>query len=938
MTSTSGIRATGSDRGDYPRRALLKNAAGYVAWSTKMEQTLDAEDCWDIVTGTEVEPDEIGWVVDPGEEEQAPGVQIAAEAARALEIKDWKKRFKKAASLITQGVDDSLVRVLRVHNKNPILMWARLSADFNKVSPAQLSIARRDFQNYHIEEDESYLVSRQNFEDLIQEVTTQGGIVTESEQLLTLIGSLPEKLETIRDTFYAQTPEPDIEYVWSRLHDREVSQRRRDQSAAMRGEVYYQSGGRGGRTSRGRGSTRVGGGSSGRDKEVKNEGCFRCGEADHWSKECPKKDSVCTWCGATGHIEKTCYSKANGSARGGKTGGRGSRGRGRGGRGGGYGRLGEVEEEEEPEYGYSEALIGEVNMGTGDGDGDEKEWVCDSGADFHMSGDRSLFEFLVPIPATFFVKQIMGKVAVTEWGTIRLRTDGEDGSKKVLQLREVLFMPGMKVNIFSLQRIRSRGSCSYTFQGAPGSNVAIPILNKCGEQIATMRETKKARPTLICSRVKEAEVGECDLEAEVLGGKGIQMELLHRRLGHTSQSVIQRLVRDQMVRGLEEGVVGEYKMCRGCKMGRSSEQSHPRKSPEYRAKEPLELVHTDIAGPFEPVAIGGKGHKYNLLMIDDFSRKSWVVPLRRKSDTAAALKEWIVVRENEVGKKLKVLRSDNGGEFMDGALGKWYRERGIQHQTIPARSPQSNGVSERGNRTLQDRGRSMLIGAGLGGGFWVEAIAAASYIRNRGPVTGLSSTPDELWSGKKPTVKHLRAYGSKAYVSLEHQKRKGKMGETKWEGVIVGYPTSSIGYRVWDPSRGQVYTVGVPHIDEDVQPGWWRKTGGVTVNEEEEEIVFPDLVVGVGGGAAAGIQAGGLGVVQPVFGGGAGEPVAGAGAGQLEGRGAGVEAGEPGAGAGAGQLGGGRAGAGVGELGTGGCKDDRLLCKGIWEWNECKEV
>ena len=118
-----------------------------------------------------------------------------------------------------------------------------------------------------------------------------------------------------------------------------------------------------------------------------------------------------------------------------------------------------------------------------------------------------------------------------------------------------------------------------------------------------MKETKRARPTLICSRLKEVEEGET--EAEVLGAKGIQMELLHRRLGHTLQSVIQRLVRDQMVRGLEEGAVREYKMCRGCKMGRSSEKSHPRKDPEFRAKEPLELVHTDIAGPFLPVAMGG---------------------------------------------------------------------------------------------------------------------------------------------------------------------------------------------------------------------------------------------------------------------------------------------------------------------------------------------
>ena len=66
------------------------------------------------------------------------------------------------------------------------------------------------------------------------------------------------------------------------------------------------------------------------------------------------------------------------------------------------------------------------------------------------------------------------------------------------------------------------------------------------------------------------------------------MELLHKRLGHTSQSVIDRLVREQMVRGLEEGVKGEFGMCRGCTMGRSSDMKHPRKDPEYRATEQLE--------------------------------------------------------------------------------------------------------------------------------------------------------------------------------------------------------------------------------------------------------------------------------------------------------------------------------------------------------------
>ena len=87
MSTSSGIRAKDNDRSDSKKGPVMKDAAGYVSWATKMEAILDGEDCWDIVTGTELEPGELGWVVDPGEEAQAPGVQIAAEAVRAQEIK-----------------------------------------------------------------------------------------------------------------------------------------------------------------------------------------------------------------------------------------------------------------------------------------------------------------------------------------------------------------------------------------------------------------------------------------------------------------------------------------------------------------------------------------------------------------------------------------------------------------------------------------------------------------------------------------------------------------------------------------------------------------------------------------------------------------------------------------------------------------------------------
>ena len=88
------------------------------------------------------------------------------------------------------------------------------------------------------------------------------------------------------------------------------------------------------------------------------------------------------------------------------------------------------------------------------------------------------------------------------------------------------------------------------------------------------------------------------------------------------------------------------------------------------------------------------------------------MPLREKSDTKVALKEWITVNENQSGRRVKKIKSNNEGEYIDAALETWFREHGILHQTIPARSPQSNGIAERMDHTLQDRARSMLVGAG----------------------------------------------------------------------------------------------------------------------------------------------------------------------------------------------------------------------------------
>ena len=79
-------------------------------------------------------------------------------------------------------------------------------------------------------------------------------------------------------------------------------------------------------------------------------------------------------------------------------------------------------------------------------------------------------------------------------------------------------MPDMKVDIFSLQRIRCKGACTYTFKRVPSPQDVIKIFNRDGKQIETMRETTKARPTLICTRMEECGY---EMEGEALGTKGV---------------------------------------------------------------------------------------------------------------------------------------------------------------------------------------------------------------------------------------------------------------------------------------------------------------------------------------------------------------------------------------------------------------------------------
>ena len=116
--------------------------------------------------------------------------------------------------------------------------------------------------------------------------------------------------------------------------------------------------------------------------------------------------------------------------------------------------------------------------------------------------------------------------------------------------------------------------------------------------------------------------------------------------------------------------------------------------------------------------------------------------------------------ENQSGNKIKCLRSDNGGEYVNHTFHFFCDSKGIKRELTTPYNPPQNGVAERMNRTIQEKLRSMLSNAELPNGFWAEALATAVHLINRSPNKALDEkVPEELWSKKRSSYKHLRVFG-----------------------------------------------------------------------------------------------------------------------------------------------------------------------------------
>jgi transposase InsO family protein len=287
----------------------------------------------------------------------------------------------------------------------------------------------------------------------------------------------------------------------------------------------------------------------------------------------------------------------------------------------------------------------------------------------------------------------------------------------------------------------------------------------------------------------------------LIGNRMINAALWHKRFGHVNFRKMNEMRVNNVVRGLEKADFRNDKEfdCDDCNVMKATRRKFKRRKVK-RVNEILGLVHTDICGPMNVESNGGS--KYLLTFTDDCSRFSEVFFLKRKCEVLDKFREYKTRNERLTGKKIKVVRSDNGGEYVNEEMERYFKSEGIRHELTMPYSPQQNGIAERLNRTLCTKARCMLRSAGLGLGFWAEALSTANYIRNRSSCDSCDGkTPYEIWYGRTPCVSYFKVFGCCAYAQISKERRTGKFSERAVRGIFVGYEENRRGYRIWDLAK-----------------------------------------------------------------------------------------------------------------------------------------
>lgn len=458
-----------------------------------------------------------------------------------------------------------------------------------------------------------------------------------------------------------------------------------------------------------------------------------------------------------------------------------------------------------------------------------RPWILDSGCTTHLCGDKQLFKS--------FNGETNGRINLANQASSEIKGKGtvnlliSNGNQlRSVDFSNTLFVPDLRSNLVSVAKITNKDH-EVLFR----KDLAVIM-----DMIGNVKFVAERRGNLYYLQEGNEEAGIVEDKASS------EFLMWHCRMGHLNANDLVQVINQNTTSKATPEQLTCLSKCEVCLRGKMTRL--PFLASERQSEEILEIVHTDIVGPFRTQSVNGA--KYFITFIDDRSRWCEVYFLKQKSGALEAFKMYQTQVERVTGKKIKYLQSDNGKEYCNAEMDTFLRNQGIQRRLSVVRTPQQNGVAERFNRTLVEMARCLLLQSNLSDMFWADAVATACHLRNRCPSRSINGdTPYQRWFNRdKMSLNYLRAFGSTVYV-LDKDPAKGKLSDRSMKGIFIGYPRETKGYRIWLPeSRRFIVARDVKFIEDNVTTILKdQKIKQLIVNDfENKDKPWVELITGLG--------------------------------------------------------------------------------------------
>ena len=224
---------------------------------------------------------------------------------------------------------------------------------------------------------------------------------------------------------------------------------------------------------------------------------------------------------------------------------------------------------------------------------------------------------------------------------------------------------------------------------------------------------------------------------------------------------------------------------------------------DQRSSHALDLIHCDLWGPSPVTSVAS--YRYYVSFVDDYSRFTWLYPLRSKSDFYGVFESFIALMETQFSTKIKAFQSDGGTEFLNNKVKALLQKHGILHRISCPYTPQQNGRVERKHRHIVETGLAMMFHAHIPVPYWFHAFSSAVHVINRLPTKVLSmKSPFEVLFGRVPSYDNFRIFGCRVYPYLRDY-ADHKLSLRSIPCVFIGYHSQYKGFLCLDPVSSRVF-------------------------------------------------------------------------------------------------------------------------------------